>query len=262
MKQKENLLKDKVAWVTGGASGYGKRYAMRLAEEGCKVAICDVDDTKGKATVEKIKEEFGGEVFFRKVDVRIKRQVDLFSREVYEHFGGLDIAINNAGVMGSSPFLELEESNWDRILDINLKGCFLCSQAAARIMVEHKIPGKIVNIGSDAGVFAVPNLAHYSTSKAGVIMLTKIIAYELAQYSIHVNCLCPGPLETKGQVASWTDETAGVGFRERVKRTPLEGRSPTLEEMANCLIFLVSPQSNYVTGQALVVDGGYTAALG
>jgi NAD(P)-dependent dehydrogenase (short-subunit alcohol dehydrogenase family) len=261
MKQKERLLENKVAWVTGGASGYGKCYAMRLAEEGCKVALCDLDEAEGKTVSEEIQKKFGVKVLFKKIDVRTKSEVGLFAKEVFEHFNGLHIAVNNAGVMGSSPFLELEEREWDRILDVNLKGCFLSAQAAAKVMVEHKIPGKIVNISSDAGVFAQPNLAHYSTSKAGVVMLTKVMAFELATYGIHVNCLCPGPAKTKGQMASLNTEDARKGLEERIARTPLGGRSPTFEEMANCLIFLVSSHSDYVTGDVLVVDGGFTAAL-
>ena len=259
--EREKLLKNKVAWVTGGASGLGKHYAMRLAEEGCKTAICDVAETEGEAVAKAIQEKSGNEVFFKKVDVTIKTEVDTFAEELFEHFSGLDIAVNNAGVIPSSPFLELKESEWDRVLGINLKGCFLCSQAAAKVMVEHKIPGKIVNIGSDAGIMGRPNGAHYGASKAGVIMLTKVIAFELARYGIHVNCLCPGPVKTKGQIINWTTEAARERYQERIGKTPLGGRGGTFEEMANCLIFLVSSQSDYVAGHALVVDGAYTAAL-
>lgn len=261
MSQKQRLLEDKVAWVTGGASGYGKHYAMRLAQEGCKVAICDVDETGGKAVAKEIQEKSGGKVFFKKVDVRIKSEVDLFAKEVCEHLNGLDIAVSNAGVMGGAPFLELEESEWDRIIAVNLKGCFLCAQAAGKVMVEHKIPGNIVNIGSDAAFFGQRNIAHYATSKAGVVMLTKVMALELAKYGIRVNCLCPGIARTEGLLGGATGEER-ERLEERVKKTPLGGRAANLEEIANCLIFLVSPQSSYVTGHAFVADGGFTAGLG
>ena len=255
------LLENKVAWVTGGASGYGKQYALRLAKEGCKIALCDANEAKGEKVAQEIQEKYGKKVLFKKVDVRMKKEVDLFAEEVFEQFNGLDIAVNNAGIWRSSPFLKLEESEWDQVLDTNLKGCFLCSQAAAKVMVEHKIPGKIVNIGSDSGVIGRSDSAHYSTSKAGVIMLTKVIAFEVAKYGIHVNCLCPGPAYTEGVMANLTSEDARKKFKERVDKTPLKGRALSFEEIANCLIFLVSPESNYVTGQVLVVDGAYTAAL-
>ena len=125
-QEKGKLLENKVALVTGGASGFGKQFAMRLANEGCSVAICDIDIAKGETVAKEIHEESGCKVFFQKADVTIKSEVDSFVKEVFGHFNGLDIAVNNAGIITSSPFLELSEEEWDRCLDINLKGCFFC----------------------------------------------------------------------------------------------------------------------------------------
>lgn len=255
------LLENKVALVTGGASGFGKRFAMRLAEEGCNIAICDLDEAKGETVAREIQEEFGCKVFFKKADVRIKSEVDSFVKEVVDHFNRIDIAVNNAGIIPGSPFLELTEEEWDRCLDINLKGCFLCTQAVAKAMVENKVKGKIVNISSDSGIVGRPGGAHYGSSKAGVILMSKVAAYEMAEFGIHINCLCPGPVKTEGQIVNFTTEAAKKRYKTRVSKTPFGGREATFDEMANCMIFLVSSQSDFVTGHALVADGGYTAAM-
>ena len=173
--------------------------------------------------------------------------------ETVNHFRGVDILVNNAGVHKRSPFLDISEEEWDWILDVNLKGSFLCSQRVAREMVRAKKKGKIVNIASIAAEAAIANQAHYSAAKAGVYMLTRAMALELAPYGINVNSVGPGPIQTAITRDRFEDPKQ---LEWLVGNIPL-GRVGQPTDIANAVLFLAGPGSDFITGHMLVVDGGW-----
>src|ERR1051325_1938841 len=187
-------LESKTALVTGASKGVGKGIALELARCGCNVAVNYNSDREGaESTVAEII-AMNRAAFPTAADVGSSADVDRMFAEVFERFPRLDILVNNAGTQVWKPLLELEESEWDRVIDTNLKGCFLCTQRAARIMKEHG-GGRIINIGSGCNKIPFPNLVDYTASKGGIEMLTKVSAVELGRYGIRVNCVAPGAIE-------------------------------------------------------------------
>lgn len=245
-------IKGRKALVTGAGRGIGKVLALALAEAGCDVAILEIDSKTAEDTAAEIQAK-GRKSIGIQVDVTRKDQVDNAFTKAAKALGGLDICINNAGISIQKPAEEMPEQDYDKIIDINIKGVFLCSQAAARIMIPQK-SGSIINIASMSGIAVnVPQKqAIYNTSKAGVAMLTKSMALEWAPYGIRVNSISPGYMKTEMTMASMTHL-----FPTWEALTPL-GRLGVPEELRGAVIFLASEASSYMIGHDLVVDGGYT----
>jgi len=249
-------LKDKTVIITGARRGMGKSRALVLAKAGAKVVVSDISEEDCQKVVKEI-EKSRGEALAVKCDVTKKEEVDNLVKKTIERFGKVDILVNNAGIAQFVPFLEMTEEDWDRTLDINLKGQFLCAQAVAKEMVKQK-RGKIINIASvasgQAGI-GFPTLAHYSASKGGIIALTETLAVELAPYNITVNAIAPGMIETP-MIAPIKESPEQE--KEVLKRIPL-GRPGAPEEVSNLVLFLASDASSYMTGSTVVIDGGWLA---
>jgi len=249
-------LKDKVAIITGARRGMGRTHALVLAKAGAKVVVSDISLEDCQKVVDEIKSN-GGEAIAVKCDVTKKEEVDEMVRKTVEQFGKLDILVNNAGICQFKPFLELTEEEWDRTLNINLKGYFLCAQAAAKEMAKQK-SGVIVNIASVAmGQVGVgfPALAHYCAAKGGIVAMTETLALELAPLNIRVNAIAPGMIDTPMVESSKQDPKT---MEATLVRVPLH-RMGKPEEVSNLVLFLVSDASSYITGSTVVIDGGWLA---
>lgn len=237
------------ALVTGASQGIGKGIALELARAGCNVAVNYYEDPHRAAeTVSEI-EALGRQACAVRADVRQAREVAAMVAEVVTRLGGLALLVNNAGVQTWGPFLDTTEEEWDQVVDTNLKGVFLCSQAAARHMKDHG-GGAIVNIGSGCNKVPFPDLAAYTASKGGVEMLTKVMAVELGPFGIRVNCVAPGAIE----IERTRLESPDYG-RKWGRVTPL-GRVGTPADVAKTVVYLASEDASFVTGQTLWVDGG------
>ena len=250
-------LENKVAVVTGSAQGMGKAIAKLLAGRGAKVALLDVLGDEIKAVVDEITGD-GGRASSWEIDVSDRASVDRVFGEVSEKFGRIDILINNAGVFDPKPIWELEEDEWDKTININLKGQFLCAKRAALEMKKNNW-GRIVNIASVASGqlgIGISGGSHYTSSKGGVLGLTETLAIELAPEGINVNAVSPGVIDTKMvDEAGFTDEA----MAELLNGVPLK-RKGTPEDIAYPVLFLASEESAYITGANLVVDGGWLAS--
>lgn len=239
------------ALVTGGASGVGRGIARVLAAHGARVAIGDVDVDGAERTAREITQR-GGAAIGIAMDVREPASVEAALDEPEARFGPLTILVNNAGSTARRPFLEMELGFFEDLLRLNLTGCFLCGQAAARRMVAAGTRGRIVNISSNSGVFGGVGRAAYSASKAGIIALTETMALELAAHGIRVNAVAPGPIKTESQPLDVPD----AAFTARMS---LE-RFGTPEEIGETVAFLCSDRASFTTGQCHPVDGGLTAS--
>src|SRR5436309_3998974 len=242
-------LQGQVALITGAGRGIGKAIALRFAREGADIAVVDLNGEWAQATGEEIK-GLGRRVFVKTADISDYDQVQAVVREAVGALGKLDVLVNNAGIGKAQPFLEITKENWERHLHIHLFGTFYCAQAAAREMVKHKY-GRIVNIASVAGLMGPIDLAPYGTAKAGIIGLTRAAALDLADYGITVNAIAPGPIDTELMLGAWTAEA--------LKERPQHGAIPrfgTVEEIAHTALFLASPESGFITGVTISVDGG------
>ena len=239
----------KVALVTGASKGVGKGIALELARAGAQVVVnYNRDGAGAEATVAEIR-DMGREAFSAQADVGVAADVDRMFAQALERFPRLDILVNNAGVQTWKPLLDLTEAEWDRTIDTNLKGCFLCTQRAARHMRERG-RGRIVNIGSGCNRIAFPNLVDYTASKGGIEMFTKVAAVELGRYQITVNCVAPGAVEIER-----TKLEAGDYAGTWAKLTPL-GRVGQPADVARAVVFLASDAAEFITGQTIWVDGG------
>ncbi|MFD0960455.1 SDR family NAD(P)-dependent oxidoreductase [Paenibacillus chungangensis] len=249
-------LKGKAAIVTGSSHGIGRAIALRFASEGAKVAIADLE----KDALEEVKaliEQAGGEVLSIGVDVRSTAQIDELIEGVEQRWGGIDVLVNCAGICSPAPFLEMTEADWDRHMDINLKGAFLVSQRAARVMVRNGIRGAIIQMSSVNGMAAEGDQAHYNASKGGLNLLMMSMALDLASHGIRVNSLCPGMIATRLTKPIVDNPEL---HREYVKSIPM-GMIGQPEDIADAALFLASSESRYMTGQCLVVDGGQLMKL-
>jgi NAD(P)-dependent dehydrogenase (short-subunit alcohol dehydrogenase family) len=245
-------IKGRKAVVTGAGKGIGKVLAIALAESGCDVALLGLHRGNLEEVTDVIK-KMGRNSITIQSDVSKKDDVKKAFAKIGKEFGRLDILVNNAGISIQKPVEEMPEEDWCRIIDINMKGVFLCSQEAAHIMIPQK-SGSIINIGSiSARTVNVPQpQAVYNTSKAGVVMLTKTMAVEWAQYGIRVNAISPGYMKTEMTLSSMSHL-----FPTWEALTPMN-RLGTPEELRGALIFLASDASSFITGHDLVIDGGYT----
>lgn len=238
-------LENKVAVITGGKRGIGKGIALTFAEAGADVAVCG----RTLPDLEKVAEEIkalGRRSLAMKADVSEKRDVENLMERTVREFGTIDILVNNAVVYTGGPLVELSEENWDNTVDIGLKGFFLCSQAAAKVMMEKK-QGCIINMSSTAGIRPTGRQGAYSIIKAAGIMVTKLLAAELAEYNIRVNALAPTVVKTE-----LVNPDLLKGFMTQL---PL-GRLTELDELTSAALFLASDAASYISGHTLIVDGG------
>ncbi len=246
-------LDERVAIVTGAARGIGKGIAQRLLEEGAKVWICDTNLDGISASVGDLGRY--GEVAGGYADVSNRESVQALTDGIVAKWGKLDIIVNNAGIAHHAALLDVKDEDWDRILNVNLRGAFLGTQIAARQMVRQGSGGAIVNIGSTNGLRGQPALAPYGASKAGIINLSMSAALELGEYGIRVNALCPGTV--------WSEMSAeaelGTAFWDELRRHTAIGRLGVPADIAAAAAFLASDDASFLTGQAIVVDGGLTA---
>ena len=246
-------LKDKIAIITGAASGIGKATACLFAQHGAKVVVADIDENGANQTVEAI-HEAGKEAIYVYTDVTIADNTERMVQETVGTYGKLDILFNNAGIAMRLPVGELQEADWHRCLDVNLTGVYLCAKAVIPEMQKNG-GGSIINMSSIYGIVGADVRAAYVASKGGVTNLTRGMALDYAQDNIRVNCLCPGFVETP--------LVAGVvrtpeGYRELADKHPMK-RLGQPEEIAYGALYLASDESAFVTGIALPIDGGYTA---
>ncbi|MFQ5827149.1 MAG: SDR family NAD(P)-dependent oxidoreductase [Dehalococcoidia bacterium] len=245
-------LEGKRAIVTGASRGMGRAFALALAQKGADVALADISpDIEG--VVQEIR-KMGRRSLGVPTDITQRDQVEKLVASAVEELGTVDILVNNAGIMRVAPFLELGENTWDKVMDTNLKGCYLCSQAAGRVMAE-KGGGSIISLASIAAFRSVANTSAYCVSKAGVVMLTKAMAAELAPYNIRANAIAPGLVQTHMTRAVFADPTWQEAW---VSRIPL-GRPAQPEDMVGAVLFLASDASSYITGQTIALDGGELA---
>ena len=242
-------LEGKNALVTGASKGIGQGIAVRLAELGCRVVVNYNSDKAGaEQTVDAI-QTAGGKAIASQASVAKASDVDRMFEHAVAEFGTLDILVNNAGTQVWAPFLELAEADWDRVIDTNLKGNFLCTQRAGRLMKDRG-GGRIVNIGSGCNKVAFPNLVSYTASKGGIEQLTKVAAAELGQYGITVNCVAPGAILIERTQREADD------YAEKWSRLTPMNRIGHPRDVAATVAFLCGDEAEFITGQTILVDGG------
>jgi sorbitol-6-phosphate 2-dehydrogenase len=267
-------LENKVAIVTGGASGVGKAVCEGLAQVGAKVTVADIDEHGAKELAVSMKEQFGGEHISTATDVTSKASVDAMVRATLDAFGGVDILVNNAGI--NVPRLlvdpagkeELTEEIWDKVVLINQKGCFLCAQAAARVMIESGKGGVIINMASESGMEGSEGQSVYAATKAAIYNLTRSWAKELGKHNIRVVGVAPGILEVTAlrseeyeRTLAYTRGITIAKLRERYRKAAIPlGRSGKLREVADTVCFLASDRGGYIHGTVVNVSGGKTRA--
>ncbi len=246
-------LEGKVAIVTGAASGNGRGIALRLAEEGAKIVVADINESGSQETISLI-EGVGSKAVFAAIDVTSAADIQKMVNTATEAFGQLDILVNNAGISPVGSVTEISEEDWDLCLDIDLKSIFLGCKYAIPVMIEGG-GGAIVNIAGTLGMLAIPQKAAYCAAKAGVINLTRQMALDYSPQGVRINCVCPGFIDTP--------LTAGVPEAERQRifaNMPIP-RVGQVTDIANATLYLVSDEAAYVTGIPLVVDGGQTLSI-
>lgn len=248
-------LEGKVAVVTGAARGIGKAIASLFAEEGADVTVLDVGLENVSATAKEIAKRTNRTIIALKADVSKASDVEQMSKAVIDRFGKVDILVNNAGISLVRPSVEMTADEWDRVMAVNLRGVFLCSQALGRYMIERR-EGRIINIASMDGIVALPERAAYCASKAGVILFGKVLAVEWAKYNIRVNAIAPG--YTKTDIVKGLIEQGLFNEKDIIRRSPMK-RMADPSEIAKVALFLASDDSSYVTGETILVDGGWTA---
>jgi NAD(P)-dependent dehydrogenase (short-subunit alcohol dehydrogenase family) len=247
-------LDDRVALVTGGTKGLGLVMAEALAGAGADVVVTGRDQQRAGESAAGIAERTGRRAEGVAADVTDREQVTGMVAQVIERFGRIDILVNNAGVNIRKPIEEFDEESWDLVQDTNLKGPYLCAQAAGPYLKQQG-KGRVINVSSMLGMTALPGRSAYCSSKAGVIELTKVLALEWAPYNVTVNALCPGPHATEMNLPVINDPEVSKWFTDRI---PL-GRWGDPKELAGAAVFLASDASSFMTGASLVVDGGWTA---
>jgi len=247
-------LKNKTALVTGASKGIGRGIALALAKEGYNLVIADIDQAALSAVAGEINAS-GVKVLPVKCDVSRQSEVDKMMKKITAEFGKLDILVNNAGIYPFMPFMKMTEADWDRVMSVNLKSVFLCSQAAAKIMPEG---GRIIDISSVAAFIGFSGLVHYCASKGGINAMIRALALELAEKKITVNAVAPGAINTPG--ASQPDQPRAAAEESRkqtIAMIPL-ARMGEPEDIAEAVVFLASDKASYITGQTIIVDGGWT----
>jgi 3-oxoacyl-[acyl-carrier protein] reductase len=276
------LLTNRVALVTGGRRGIGRAIAIAMAQAGADIAICDYADENGE--LEKLTadlKKMGRKCLTIRTDVSKSEQVQAMVQEVLAVYGKIDILVNNAGIGGEAAIPDLKEADWDAVIDTHLKGAYLCTQAVSAVMIAQK-NGSIINIASVEGIASVRHASNaYPVAKAGIIMLTRGLAWDLGRHNIRVNAIAPGFVKTEMTRAMWDEESPafkqwtselqaqlgvqpGAGSLANLRKwlmartIPLE-RSAEPEEIAAGALYLASDAASYVTGHTLVMDGGMLA---
>jgi len=243
-------LTGKVAVITGAGRGIGAAIAGAFALAKADIVVADLNDESAQQTADRLS-GLGRRALAVTADIGVPAQVSQLFDVVRGKFGRLDILVNNAGIWFRKPFLEISDSEWDLVLTTNLKGTFLCTQAATRIMMPQK-QGCIINIVSHAGLFYSRGQgAHYAASKAGIIQLTRVLAFEVGPFQIRINAIAPGGINTPASSSVNAEST-----RNRESGSNPLGRRGEPEDIAHAALFLASPMASFVTGQTLVVNGG------
>jgi NAD(P)-dependent dehydrogenase (short-subunit alcohol dehydrogenase family) len=255
MSNSDFSIKDQVALITGGRRGIGRTIALAFANAGADVAVCDVvtEDGALEKTANEIR-RLGRRSLALKADTSRISDVDSMVKQVVADFGTIDILVNNAAIDIPGPFLEITDEAWDRVMSINLKGYFLMARAASRIMVQHK-KGNIISMASQYAFRTDPNMGLYSIAKAGVAMLTRVMARELGGYGIRANAIAPGLVKTEFNEIRWGSEA----FMSKYIPTVPLGRIGDVSDVVGAALFLASPASSYVSGHVLIIDGGRNA---
>ncbi len=246
-------LKGQVAIVTGAGQGIGQAIATTLAREGAAVVVNDVVPERADRVAGEIKAQ-GGQALSVAADVSKAKEVNMLIGKTLDSYQRVDILVNNAGIIKMKRVLEMTEADWDRTMDVNIKSQFLCSKAVAGHMIKQK-RGKIINLASLSAHIGAPGMGAYGASKGGVVQLTKTLAVELGKYNITVNAISPGFTMTEMVKQAGKDRP---DFLEGMDRIPLR-RAAETQDIANVVLFLASAESDYITGQVLVIDGGLLA---
>lgn len=246
------MLSGKTALVTGGGRGIGKAIALELAGQGADVAVSDIDPAAAQAAAAEV-QAFGVRSVAVRADVSKADEVEAMVQQVVQGLGKIDILVNNAGVTRDTLLMRMDEKDWDLVLNVNLKGAFLCTKAVSRLLMRQR-SGNIVNIASVVGLTGNAGQANYSASKAGLIGFTKSIARELASRNVQVNAVAPGFIET--EMTTHLPQEAKDAFLNQI---PMK-RPGTPQDVARVVVFLASPASDYVTGQVIPIDGGMVMA--
>jgi NAD(P)-dependent dehydrogenase (short-subunit alcohol dehydrogenase family) len=253
----ETRFAGKTAFVTGAGSGIGRATAIAFAKAGASVTVVDIAETALTETVQMI-EALGGQVLAQRCDVTSGQEVKAALDRTVEAFGGLHFAFNNAGIeQPGTALADISEELWDRIISVNLRSVFLGMKYQIEIMLKNG-GGSIVNTASGAGVLAIRNQSSYCASKFGVVSITKVAALEYADKQIRINCVCPGIIDTP-MIARYTGDTE-EGRAAIIKQEPV-GRMGKPEEIAGTVLWLCSEEAGFVTGHAMIVDGGQTAGI-
>ena len=245
-------LTDKTAIVTGGNREIGLGISKLLAESGCNVVIANRNPESGKEAVETVKRDTGGEAISFPVDVQKKQDVEELVVSSIEKYGRVDILVNNAAIRGEHLIIDMPEEEWDSVMNVNVKGPFLLSQAVGRHMIDQE-SGKIINISSIREIIARSYRGAYCASKGALSQLTRALAVEFAEYGITVNAVAPGTVLTAALKSKY--EESPDKFEKKLDTIPL-GRAATSEDIAAAVAFLAGPASDYITGQTIFVDGG------
>lgn len=253
MKIPKFTLEGEIAIVTGAARGIGREIALVFAHSGAHLILVDLLEKELMKTAKEI-DKMGKKNLSIAADISNTKEIKRLIRDVLSEFDRIDILVNNAGVVDNNPATKVTEEQWDKTLNVNLRGLFFLSQAVGRHMIKER-RGKIINIASQAGVIALPNHAAYSASKAGIISITKSLALEWGEFNINVNAIAPTVILTPLGRKAWADPQARS---EMLKKIPL-GRFGEPWEVASIALFLASEASNLITGSTIMADGGYTA---
>ena len=253
MKIPKFTLEGKIAVVTGAAQGIGREIALVFAHSGAHLILVDILQKELTKTAKEIG-RIGRKNLSIAADISNTKEIKRLIRDVLSEFDRIDILVNNAGVIDNNPATKVTEEQWDKTLNVNLRGLFFLSQAVGKHMIKER-RGKIINIASQAGVIALSNHAAYSASKAGIISITKTLALEWGKFNINVNAIAPTVILTPLGKKAWADPQARS---EMLKKIPL-GRFGQPSEVASIALFLASEASSLITGSTIMADGGYTA---
>ena len=247
----------KVAAVTGGAQGIGRAIALSFAREGYRVSIADIHKEAGLEVIQFIR-RIGGHAMFVPTDVADEKMVAKWIDLTVRDYGSVDVLINNAGISANAHMLELRPHDFDRVLAVNLRGTFLCSQQAARVMREHS-GGVIINIASTRALMSEAGTEAYSASKGGILALTHAMAVSLGPYGIRVNAISPGWIETSDW--KYSPDAVPPNHSDRDRKQHPVGRVGIPDDIAGACLFLASDQAGFITGQNIIIDGGMTVKM-
>ncbi|MBC8383752.1 MAG: 3-oxoacyl-[acyl-carrier-protein] reductase [Candidatus Cloacimonetes bacterium] len=243
-----NRFDGKVALITGSARGIGKSIARLFAEQGAQVVIADILQEEIDATVHEFTSE-GLKAVGSQCNITSEEEVERFMKDIYQQFGSIDILVNNAGITADNLIIRMKKNDWDKVLNVNLTGTFICTQKAAKLMMKQR-HGKIVNVSSIIGFIGNAGQANYAATKGGIIAFTKSVAKELASRNINVNAVAPGFIRTP-----MTDALPEEIQQKYLENIPMK-RFGTPEDVGKLVLFLSSEDADYITGQTIIIDGG------